>query len=74
MGVPIRHTHRYADRAFTGDETISERVVPIHEHHTNVVAQTAELQHKLAHSLEHLAWKLGRYADTFGVPAGEATP
>jgi hypothetical protein len=74
MGVPIRHTHRYADPAFTGDETISERVVPIHEHHTNVVAQTAKLQHKPAHNLEHLAWKLACYGDTFGVTAGEATP
>jgi DNA-binding transcriptional MerR regulator len=42
----------------------------LHEHRTNVVAQTAKLQH----DLEHLAWKLAYYAGTFGVTAGEATP
>jgi hypothetical protein len=73
-GVPIRHPHRYADPTFTGDETIPERVVPIHEHHINVVDRTAKLQHKLAHNLEHLAWKLACYADTSRVTAGEATP
>ena len=38
------------------------------ERRTNVVAKTADLQH----NLEHLAWKLACYADTFGVTAGEA--
>lgn len=69
-GMPIRQIQRYADLTFTGDETIPERVVVLHEHRTNVVAQTAELQH----NLEHLAWTLAYYADTFGVTAGEATP
>ena len=40
------------------------------ERRTNVVAQTAELHHKL----ERLAWRLACYADTFGVTAGDATP
>lgn len=69
-GMRIRHIQRYADLTFTGDETIPERVVLLDEHRTNVVAQTAELQH----NLEHLAWKLAYYADTFGFTAGEATP
>ena len=73
-GMPIRHSHRYVDPTFTGDETIPEREVPIHEHRTNGVAQTAELQHRLAHDLEHLAWKLACPVNTFGVTAGEATP
>ena len=68
--MPIRHFQRYAELTFTGDETIPERVVLLHEHRTKVVAQTAELQH----NLEHLDWKLAYYADSFGVTAGEATP
>jgi hypothetical protein len=72
--MPIRHSHRYADPTFTCDETIPERVVPIHEHRTNGAAQTPELQRKLAHSLEHLARKLACHAGTSGVTAGEATP
>jgi hypothetical protein len=63
-----------ADPTFTGDETIPEREVPIHGHHTNVVAETAKLQHKPAHNLGRLAWKLACSADTFGATAGEATP
>jgi DNA-binding transcriptional MerR regulator len=69
-GMPIWHIQRYAQLTFTGDETIPGRVVLLHEHRTNVVAQTAELQH----NLENLDWKLTYYADTFGVTAGEATP
>ena len=72
--MPIRHSHRYADPTFTSDEIIPEREVSIHEHRTNGVAQTAELQHRLAHILEHIVWKLACHADTFGVTAGEATP
>ena len=69
-GMPIRRIQRYAELTFTGDETVPERVVLLHEHRTHVVAQTAELQH----NLERLDWKLADYADTFGVTAGEATP
>ncbi len=73
-GMPIWHSHHYADPTFTGDETIPEREVPINEHRTKGVAQTAELRHRLAHDLEHLAWKLACHADTFGVTGGEAAP
>jgi hypothetical protein len=69
-GMPISAHPALRDLTFTGDETIPERVVPIHEHRTIVVTQTAELQH----DLELLAWKLAYNADTFGVTAGEATP
>ncbi len=71
MGGRCRGVFRHRD---VGQEVPAETGVPIHEHHTNDVAQTAELQHKPAHNLEHLAWKLACYADTFGVTAGEAAP
>ncbi|MDF1598105.1 MAG: MerR family transcriptional regulator [Acidimicrobiia bacterium] len=69
-GIPVRHIQRCAELSFTGDEAIPERVLLLHEHRTNVVARTAELQS----NLEHLDWKLAYHADTFGVTAGEATP
>lgn len=64
--MPIRHVPRYAVLTVTGDETIPERVVLLHEDRTNVVARTEELQ--------RLDWKLASYAGTSGVTAGEATP
>lgn len=69
-GMPIRDIQRHPELTFTGDETIPERVVLLHEHRTNIVAQIAELQH----NLEHLDWKLAYCADSFGVTAREATP